>query len=317
MAFNFSELKSARNNTKFLKDELVKASGASFDNSKDDRFWYPDVDKAGNGYAVIRFLPAPAGEDVPFVRLWEHRFKGPSGSWYIEKSRTTLGAGTPDPVAEMNQELWNSGLESDKEIVRKRKRNLVFISNVLIIEDSLNPENNGKVKLYKYGKKIYDKIVEAISPPFDDEGRTPDNPKYDPTNAFDPFDLWTGANFRLKIRTDDYRNYDKSDFAKPGPLFKDDEKLESLWKSEYGLQEFIAPESFKSYDELKKRLLSVLGIGTSQAQKATPQPSAPWQDDEEESPVPSLKSVPSKAIAEDDNDEDEGLEYFKKLANRS
>jgi hypothetical protein len=226
MAFNFSELKSARNNTKFLKDELVKASGASFDNSKDDRFWYPDVDKAGNGYAVIRFLPAPAGEDVPFVRLWEHRFKGPSGSWYIEKSRTTLGAGTPDPVAEMNQELWNSGLESDKEIVRKRKRNLVFISNVLIIEDSLNPENNGKVKLYKYGKKIYDKIVEAISPPFDDEGRTPDNPKYDPTNAFDPFDLWTGANFRLKIRTDDYRNYDKSDFAKPGPLFKDDEKLE-------------------------------------------------------------------------------------------
>ena len=313
MAINFSELKSARNNTKFLKDELVKASGASFDNSKDDRFWYPAVDKAGNGYAVIRFLPSPTGEDVPFVRLWEHRFKGPSGSWYIENSLTTIGKA--DPVSELNSQLWNSGLESDKDVARKRKRNLVFISNIYIIEDSLNPENNGKVKLYKYGKKIYDKIVEALSPPFDEEGRTPDNANYDPTNAFDPFDLWNGANFRLKIRTDEYRNYDKSDFAKPGPLFKDDEQLEKVWKSESGLQEFIAPDSFKHYDELKKRLNLVLGIGAASIKSSNTSLKPSWsQDEETETPAPKFKS---KNVVVEDEDEDEGLDYFRKLANRN
>jgi hypothetical protein len=309
MPINFSDLKSNKNSTKDLLDKLNQLSGQTQkDSSADDRFWYPAVDKAGNGYSLIRFLPAPPGEDVPFVRVFEHGFKGPSGSWYIEKSLTTLGK--QDPVSEYNSQLWNSGLESDKQIARNQKRKLTFISNVYVIEDSINPENNGKVFLFRYGKKIFDKLNEAMNPQFADE------------QPINPFDLWSGANFKLKIRNaDGYRNYDKSEFAAAGPLFKDDEKLEQLWNKEYGLQEFVDPKNFKSYDELKEKLYRVLGISnnsTPAKSESAQQASKPWSDDEEEQFPTKFKAQEQRAPAavQDDDEDDEGLEFFKRLASK-
>ena len=233
---DFSQLKkmSGKSSLDKLTSELNKISGSGqTDNKKDDRFWYPNVDKAGNGYAVIRFLPPPSNEDTPFVRIFEHGFQGPTGSWYIENSLTTIGK--PDPVGELNNTLWNSGLDSDKEIARKQKRKLHFISNVYVITDQQNPENEGKVFLFKYGKKIFDKLNEAMNPEFADE------------DALNPFDFWEGANFKLKIRNvEGYRNYDKSEFAKPTALFEDDDEMETVWKKQHSLQEFIAPGKFKS-----------------------------------------------------------------------
>lgn len=305
MPINFSDLKSNKNSTKDLLDKLNQLSGqAQKDTSSDDRFWYPGVDKAGNGYSLIRFLPAPPGEDVPFVRVFEHGFKGPTGSWYIEKSLTTIGK--QDPVSEYNSQLWNSGLDSDKQIARNQKRKLTFISNVYVIEDSINPENNGKVFLFRYGKKIFDKLNEAMNPQFADE------------EAINPFDLWSGANFKLKIRNvEGYRNYDKSEFAAAGPMFKDDEKLEQIWNKEHGLQEFVDPKNFKSYDELKARLHRVLGIGTDAPKSAPKQESSPWNDDAVDN-SPKFKSAESKPIPQvsDDDDDDEGLEFFKRLASK-
>lgn len=307
MPTNFSDLKSNKNSTKDLLDKLNQLSGQTQkDSSADDRFWYPAVDKAGNGYSLIRFLPAPPGEDVPFVRVFEHGFKGPTGSWYIEKSLTTIGK--QDPVSEYNSQLWNSGIESDKAIARAQKRKLTFISNIYVIEDSLNPENNGKVFLFRYGKKIFDKLNEAMNPQFADE------------EAINPFDLWSGANFKLKIRNvEGYRNYDKSEFSSPGPLFKDDEKLEQIWNKENGLYEFVDPKNFKSYDELKSKLHRVLGIGSDSA-RSTPkqEASTPWTEDEEDT-SPKFKAAPPKPIAQannDDDDDDEGLEFFKRLASK-
>lgn len=309
MPNNFSDLKSNKNSTKDLLDKLNQLSGQTQkDSSADDRFWYPAVDKAGNGYSLIRFLPAPPGEDVPFVRVFEHGFKGPSGSWYIEKSLTTLGK--QDPVSEYNSQLWNSGLESDKQIARNQKRKLTFISNVYVIEDSINPENNGKVFLFRYGKKIFDKLNEAMNPQFADE------------QPINPFDLWSGANFKLKIRNaDGYRNYDKSEFAAAGPLFKDDEKLEQLWNKEYGLQEFVDPKNFKSYDELKEKLYRVLGISNNSfaaKSESTQQASKSFNDDAEEQFPTKFKSQEQRAPAavQDDDDDDEGLEFFKRLASK-
>jgi len=318
MALDFAALKSMGGNTMFLRDELNKAYGQQSDSSKDERFWYPAVDKAGNGYAVIRFLPAAAGETVPFVRIFEHGFKGPTGTWYIEKSRTTLGAGTPDPVSELNNQLWNSGIESDKDIARKQKRKLIFISNILVMEDSLNPENNGKVFLFKYGKKLYDKILEAMKPPFDDMGRTPDNANYNPTNAFNPFDFWEGANFQLKVRNvAGYRNYDTSNFMKAGPLYKDDAMLEALWKTEYSLSEFTDPSTFKSYEELKARLNRVLNVDSpAAARKSASTEKAPWEDNDV-AESPKFKASKAAEIPTDnDDDDDDGLEFFKNLASR-
>ena len=213
---------------------------------QDDRFWKPTLDKASNGMAVFRFLPAPENEDMPWAKLYTHAFKV-GGRWYIENSRTTIGE--KDPVSEMNSELWNSGLESDKDIARDRKRKLSYISNILVLKDPGAPENEGKVFLYKYGVKIFNKIQEAMQPEFDDE---------DPIN---PFDYWAGANFKLKVRkVGGYINYDKSEFESPSEfLGGDDGKLEELWKTQHSLQAFVAPDQFKTYDELKKKLQEVVG----------------------------------------------------------
>jgi hypothetical protein len=267
--------------------------------SADDRFWVPDVDKAGNGYAVVRFLPAPSGEDVPFVRLWDHGFKGPGG-WYIEKSLTTLGK--EDPVGELNSKLWNSGVESDKQIARDQKRRLYFISNIYVVSDPAHPENNGKVRLYRYGKKIFDKINDIMNPTFQDE------------KPINPFDLWEGATFKIKIRNvEGYRNYDKSEFDKPAPLLEDDESLEKIWKTEHSLQEFLDPKNFKPYEELKAKLNRTLGLDTGMG-------SAPSMDYIPpkiiEYNTPAAKSAPAKVASTDDDDDDDTMAFFKNLASK-
>lgn len=258
---SFARLKSARKSSlSKLNDELSKLNSSGTQNStEDDRFWQPTVDKVGNGYAIIRFLPPPKDEDLPFIRLFSHGFKGPTGSWYIENSRTTLGES--DPVGELNSKLWNSGVDADKEQARAQKRRLNFISNVYIVKDPGNPDNEGKVFLFKYGKKIFDKLNDLMNPQFDDE---------EPVN---PFDFWGGANFRLKIRqVEGYRNYDKSEFDDPSSLSDSDEELEKIWNQQHSLQEFLDPKNFKSYEELQTRLNRVLGLsdGTAMMKKMNP-----------------------------------------------
>ena len=275
------------------KDESPATEKKSY---VDERLWKPNVDKAGNGYAVIRFLPAPKGEELPWVRVWNHAFQGPTGQWYIENSLTTLNQ--KDPVSEYNSQLWNSGVESDKEIARKQKRKLQYYSNIYVVQDSANPENEGKVFLYRYGKKIFDKMMETMQPAFEDE--TPIN----------PFDLWEGANFKLKIRkVDGYWNYDKSEFDSVTQLKSTDEELEAIWNAEHSLADFTAPSNFKSYDELKTRLDAVLS-GTVVATKT-----AAAMVEEDETPfVPDFKSEPAPQPASVD-DEDDAMSYFEKLAN--
>ena len=246
---SFSDLKKSRQaQIDKLTQEINKVSSPQqSNNGPDERFWEPTVDKAGNGYAVIRFLPAPKGEDFPFVRVFSHGFKGPTGSWYIENSLTTIGKS--DPCSDYNTTLWNSGSESDKEQARAQKRKLHFVSNIMVVKDTENPQNEGKVFLFKYGKKIFDKINDLMNPQFDDE---------QPVN---PFDLWEGANFKLKIRkVEGYRNYDKSEFDSPSAISDDDSELEAIWNQEYSLQDFIDPKNFKSYEELKTKLDRVLGL---------------------------------------------------------
>ena len=289
---DFKSLKAAsgKKSLESLTSELNKLSGGE-SKGADDRFWSPTVDKAGNGYAVIRFLPPPANEDVPFVRIFDHGFQGPGG-WYIENSLTTLGKN--DPVSEYNSKLWNSGIEANKEIARKQKRRLHFISNVYIVTDSGNPENEGKVFLFKYGKKIFEKLNAAMHPQFEDE------------KPMNPFDLWTGANFKLKIRKfEGYRNYDKSEFDEVGPLLSDDSELEKIWNKEYSLQEFLDPKNFKTYDELKKRLNLVLGLDSKGGHDAGP--TAP-------SPTMKQKAAPQKVEEETTEEDDEDLSFFKRIA---
>ena len=259
----------------------------------DDRLWKPQVDKSGNGYAVLRFLPASDEGQLPWVRVWNHAFQGPTGMWFIENCLTTVNGKCP--CCEHNSGLWNSGIESDKEIARKQKRKLQYYSNVLVVSDSANPQNEGKVFLYKYGKKIFDKIMEAMQPEFEDE------------SPINPFDAWDGANFKLKIRkVDGYWNYDKSEFDKTSKI-GDDDKIESVIEKSHSLSEFLAESNFKSYDELRKRLDAVL-TGTQTAGK----PIAEVLDDEEDY-KPSYKSSPSKMDIDDD--EDSAMSYFEKLAN--
>jgi len=293
----FASLKQARKSQfDTLTSELNKLSSKSDNNSsKDDGYWKPVVDKAGNGSAVIRFLPAPVGEDVPFIRYWTHGFQGPGG-WYIENSLSSIGK--PDPVMELNSKLWNSGIESNKDIARKQKRNLHFVSNIYVVKDPANPDNEGKVFLYKYGKKIFDKIESAMTPEFDDE------------TAVNPFDLWEGANFRLRIRNvEGYRNYDKSDFDTPSALLNDDDELESIWKSEKSLQDIIDPKNFKSYEELKSRLSRVLGEVEEPAFMREEVPVAA---------APAVREASSPAMAEStapwaSDDDDDDMSFFKKL----
>jgi len=279
-----------------LTSEINKLNKTAPANGPDDRFWKPDVDKAGNGYAVIRFLPEPANEDVPFVRIWDHGFQGPGG-WFIENSLTTLGQ--KDPVSEYNSMLWNSGIEANKDKVRKQKRRLSFISNIYVVKDPSNPQNEGKVFLYKYGKKIFDKLNEAMNPQFEDE------------SPMNPFDLWEGADFKLKIRNvEGYRNYDKSEFDPSAPLLQDDEALEGIWKSENSLQEFINPSNFKTYEELQAKLNRVLGLEGAAPTTTAESPVM------EEAPAPKVSAAaPAPAAPEVSvDDDDESLEFFKKLA---
>ena len=263
----------------------------------DERLWKPEVDKTGNGYAVIRFLPAPEGEELPWAKMYSHAFQGPGG-WYIENSLTTTGG--KDPVSEHNRELWNSGNESDKDVVRKQKRKLSYYANIYVVQDKANPQNEGGVFLYKFGKKIFDKIMEAMQPEFEDE--TPIN----------PFDFWQGANFKLKIvKKDGYWNYDKSEFDAVSPLLEDEDALEALWKKEYSLSAVTAPDQFKSYDDLAKRLKYVLG-----QRPPTIRVDEELEDESEGRGTftPDFKSKPPAAVASASADEDDALSYFQKLA---
>lgn len=294
-----------KNSSQASLETLVKEAEklTSRESNNDDRFWEPTVDKAGNGFAVIRFLPAPVGEDLPWVKLYDHGFQGPGG-WYIENSLTTIGQ--DDPVSEHNSMLWNSGIEANKDIVSKGipgykgplKRRMKYISNIMVIKDAANPENEGKVFLFRYGPKIFAKLQEAMKPQFEDE------------KPINPFDFWNGADFKLKIRNvEGYRNYDKSEFDSPKALAKDNE-LEAIWKSEYSLAEFLDPKNFKSYDELRTRLHRVLGT--------TGNSSTTRQMEDEQVAAPTMKEAkaPTKEeVAPWNNDEDEDdLNFFKKLA---
>jgi len=314
---NFANLKK-QSSLGSLTEKLVKQVEKMNTTSggPDERFWKPEMDKTGVGSAVIRFLPAPEGEELPWAKMYSHAFQGPGG-WYIENSLTTVGQ--KDPVSEYNRGLWNSGSEKDKDTVRKQKRKLSYYSNVYVVKDPANPANEGKVFLFKYGKKIFDKILNAMQPEFDDE---------DPIN---PFDFWQGANFKIKIvKKDGYWNYDKSEFDRVGPLLDDDDALESLWKKEYSLTAISAPDQFKTYEELEKRMNYVLGL--SQTSSPTQSRAVVEQEDEFESytQTPSReekvmeeleesynrsKSPSLPKITSDDDDEDDALAYFSKLAN--
>ena len=283
-------------------DKLVNAaaklneSSADVRNGPDERIWKPTVDKAGNGYAVVRFLPAPEGEELPWVRYWDHGFQGKTtGMWYIEKSLTSIGL--KDPVGELNSQLWNSGIDEDKETARKQKRRLHYVSNIYVVSDSGNPENEGKVFLYQYGKKIFDKLMESMQPQFEDE---------DPIN---PFDLWEGADFKLKIRNvEGYRNYDRSEFASPGAL-ADDDVLDAIYSKVYPLGEFTDSTNYKSYDELKARLNAVLGTSES----FTAQQQEDLSVTAESSPMKSVEPVETSSA--NSSDEDDTMSYFSRLAN--
>ena len=292
MNTSIAALKRSKSNLDVLVQELSKVSPPRERQSfSDDRFWKPELDKSGNGYAVFRFLPAVKDEDIPWARLWSHAFQGPGG-WYIENSLTTLNK--KDPVSEANTLLWNSGVEADKEIARKRKRKLSYIANILIINDSKHPENEGQIKLFKFGKKIFDKITEAMKPEFEDE------------KPINPFDFWEGANFKLKIRkVDGYWNYDKSEFEGVKPLAENDESIKAIWAKQYPLKAFVDPSNFKTYDELKEKLNRVI-MGTRNT-STVETVDLPQQTNGKVKKVDVSHSKPA-------SEEDDTLSYFSKLA---
>ena len=264
---------------------------------KDDRLWKPELDKSGNGYAVIRFLPAVEGEDMPWAKVYNHAFQGPTGQWYIENSLTTIGQ--KDPVSEMNSAYWNTGIESDKEIARKQKRKLQYFSNIYVVSDSKHPENEGKVFLFRYGKKIFDKIMASMQPEFEDE--TPVN----------PFDFWEGANFKLKIRkVAGYWNYDSSEFEKPSAIFDNDAQIEEVWKTQYALAEYSASTNFKSYEELKTRLNTVLSGSVTVGNVAEKMEDEPVADARVDTKP--VDNTPTSEV--DKTDDDDTMDYFQKLA---
>ena len=298
---SFAQLKKSSGKFDQLQTELEKLNKPVTNSFDDNRFWKPELDKTGNGYAIIRFLPQPDGEELPWVRLWSHAFSGPGG-WYIENSLTTINKS--DPVSEYNTELWNSGIESDKDTARKQKRILKYYANVYIVSDSKHPENEGQVRLFKFGKKIFDKITEAMNPAFDDE------------EALNPFDLWKGADFKLKIRkVDGFWNYDKSEFAVPKALLEDDKELETVYKSQHSLKAFVEPTEFKTYDELKEKLHRILtgsGVGKTTAEVYTIGTASKDETSTKTLPTPTspdrgLGSLPTE-------EDDDTLSYFAKLA---
>ena len=278
--------------------EAVGGSGES-KYQPDERIWKPTVDKAGNGYAVIRFLPASEGAELPWVRYWDHGFKGPTGLWYIENSLTSIGQ--PDPVGELNSRLWNSGIESDKDKARTQKRRLHYVTNILVLQDPSNPQNEGKVFLYQFGKKIFDKIMDVMQPSFADE--TPVN----------PFDFWDGADFKLKIRNvEGYRNYDKSEFSSASALYESDEsKLEAVYNQLHNLSEYTDPKNYKSYDELKAKLMRVLGEEVDMGAPTVVQMNAV----NDPAPMPEPAQAPVTAEEMNKQDDDDTMSYFAKLAN--
>ena len=300
---NFATLKKSSGSLDRLAKELEKINAPATDKAEDTRFWQPEVDKSGNGMAVIRFLPPPAvdGDDcLPWVRIFNHGFKGPSGKWYIENSLTTLNQ--KDPVSEFNSKLWNESNDDNspqRKQVRTQKRRLSYISNIHVISDPKNPNNEGKIFLFKYGKKIFDKITMLM------------NPEFDGDNPINPFDFWKGANFKMRIRNvEGYRNYDQSTFESPSALLNDDDKLEEIWKLQYSLKELITPDKFKSYDDLKKKLYDVMEIYEKKVvvndnrSLSAPTPSV----------VTPKTNRPSAAAVTQNEDDDDDLAAFKALA---
>ena len=298
MNTSIAALKRSKSNLDTLIGELNKVAEPQSQKQSysDDRFWKPELDKSGNGYAVFRFLPAVKNEDLPWARLWSHAFQGPGG-WYIENSLTTINK--PDPVGDTNRRLWNSGSEADKEVARKQKRKLSYYSNIYVVSDPKHPENEGKVFLYKYGKKIFDKLMEAMQPQFEDE--TPVN----------PFDLWKGANFKLKIRkVDGFWNYDKSEFDVVAPLHEDESVMETAYNSEHSLKQFHETSNFKTYDELKDKMERVLGEARDNrtAEQIAQDVEDSFTGETDTSKPPFDGGTPIK------NTPSETMDYFEKLA---
>ena len=292
---DFESLKKSSSNfdaiTKALETKMTPENQQSNNKYQDDRLWKPELDKTGNGYAVLRFLPASNGEEMPWQRVWTHAFQD-KGGWFIENSLTTLNQ--KDPVSEENTRLWNTGIDSDKDIARKRKRKLSYYANIYVVSDPKHPENEGQVKLYKFGKKIFDKITEAMQPAFEDE------------QAINPFDFWKGANFKLKIRkVDGYWNYDKSEFEGVTPLKESDDEIKAIWEKQYPLKPFVDPSNFKTYDELKEKLNRVI-TGTQSTATV----------DSVDLPPQTTTAVEMPKVSESApvSDDDDTLSYFSKLA---
>ena len=295
--------------TSKLVKEVEKMNNSS--GGADERLWKPEMDKTGNGFAVIRFLPAPEGEELPWAKMYSHAFQGPGG-WYIENSLTTIGQ--KDPLSEYNRELWNSGNEADKETVRKQKRKLSYYANIYVVQDKANPQNEGKVFLYKFGKKIFDKVMEAMQPEYEDE------------TAINPFDFWQGANFKLKLKKGaGYWNYDSSEFDRPAPLLDDDDAMEAVWKKQYSLTALTAADQFKSYDQLENRLNMVLGKKnpparydeeTANEDSDRGSYSPDFNSRQESKPVPAnlKEELNNLSPTKTDEDEDDALSYFQRLA---
>jgi len=284
---------------KLISSATTASQGGGQKSFKDDRLWKPEVDKSGNGYAVIRFLPGAEGDDNPWIQYWDHGFQGPTGRWYIERSLTSIGQ--DDPLSEMNSKLWNSGRDEDKDTVRKRKRRLHYVSNIMVVDNPSNPADNGKTFLYVYGKKIFDKILDAMQPQFADE---------EPIN---PFDFWEGADFKLKIRkVEGFRNYDKSEFDAATAVSDDDAKLEKIYGDLHSLAEYNSPDNYKSYAELKAKLVQVLGEDGGALNTAEQVSLENTQESAHEAPV--KKSTPAAEPASNNDEDDDTLSYFNKLA---
>jgi hypothetical protein len=318
---DFSKLKKQSSFDKLQKEvEKLNTSGFEKDESE-ELYWKPTPDKAGNALAVIRFLPGPAvdGDDaLPWVKYFDHGFKNPkTGKYYIEKSLTTFGKDSKDPVSEYNSKLWNSTSDDDgpaRKQARDQKRRLHYVSLIQVVSDPKNPENEGKIFYYRYGKKIMDKITKMMNPDLDTEPKV------------NPFDFWKGANFKLKMtrqvaniggRQVSFPNYDESTFLTPGPLSEDDSVLERIWKESPSLLEIIDKKHFKSYDQLKARLEEVLGHSIDgEARTAAPSKVVVEEDDdtpfEDAKPIAATKKAPPP-VADDDDDDD--LKQFRDLLN--
>ena len=305
---DFSKLKKSSGSNLDKLSKAVVAMGSTERNDDSSEYWKCELDKAGNGYAIIRFLPTPPSDvdsdGLPWVKYFDHGFQGPGG-WYIEKSLSSIGL--DDPVGKYNSELWETGVESNKAIARNQKRRLHYVSNIFIVKDSKHPEHEGKVFKFVYGKKIFEKVTQAMNPQFEDD------------KPIDPFDLWTGANFKLKIRkVDSYQNYDLAEFDSASPLFDDDDKLEQIWKSEFSLKEILDTKNFKDYATLEARLKRVLGQNNQSKYKTAEDYTTKSLDNIEDEnfikeTVAEKKTTASFATAKVDDEDDDDMSYFSKL----